>query len=46
MTHHNEACRWLMGNPDLLRMVERISGRDFLSIGESMVLKMPDRLAP
>ncbi len=41
MTHHSEACRWLMGNPDLLRLVERISGRDFLSIGESMVLKMP-----
>ncbi len=41
MTHHSQACRWLMGNPDLLRMVERISGRDFLSIGESMVFKMP-----
>lgn len=35
------AGRALMGHPDLLRVVEKISGKDFIPIGEGMVLKMP-----
>jgi ectoine hydroxylase-related dioxygenase (phytanoyl-CoA dioxygenase family) len=40
-SHWSMACRELMGHPDLLRMVETISGPDFISIGDGMVLKMP-----
>ena len=46
VTNWSMAGRMLMGHPGLLRMVEKISGRDFVSIGDGMVLKMPGEGAP
>jgi len=46
VTNWSMAGRMLMGHPDLLRIVEKISGRDFISIGDGMVLKMPGEGAP
>lgn len=41
ITGRCDSCKWLIGHPDLLRMVKRISGKDFLSIGDAMVVKVP-----
>ncbi len=46
VTNWSMAGRMLMGHPDLLRLVEQISGQDFFSIGDGMVLKMPGEGAP
>ena len=46
VTNWSMAGRMLMGHPGLLRVVEKISGRDFVSIGDGMVLKMPGEGAP
>lgn len=39
--HRSEACKRLMGHPSMLGVVEKISGRDFISIGDALVVKMP-----